>query len=491
MASSGGYYDKWKRGGGSPRFDPSGEMMRLYDDRINACQDNVDQLASRVSVCEDRTEASAKLAQLTQNLTEQKFDELGGGIHELRQRNKRHDELLKKLIMDVDDIAQSRHDDDLESAFTLKWQRSNEAVASLQDSTRRYFSQHDALAGEVADIRSDFDRRMADFQSEVRSELQQLAMQLTRGMTEVHQDVASLREQVREEARAIRTHCEARIDQHKAPQTSPDAEAFRSNVVANVNALQQHCRTIDEQFAEHRNQLRNVTHRCDERFSEVESKVAHGDHRLQSLRNEFGEHVSAYREHLQQQTQRSQETAGVIQQLIEMTETGRVAVSSEINSVKDWALRNMQRLRKRAEQALHDVRLLKEEHAVLAVQVERTTSVSDKQHQVMTELLTQQTEKANILSRMVDKEIETRRNRTPSPHRRGLSSERTTSRWDRDRDRDREQRDEELADRLRSTRLTSPPRPSRARSATIDVPIRTKTHTTTVRSTLMPDYLEK
>eukprot|EP01059_Diplonema_ambulator_P011202 TRINITY_DN21166_c0_g1_i1.p1 TRINITY_DN21166_c0_g1~~TRINITY_DN21166_c0_g1_i1.p1 ORF type:complete len:494 (+),score=153.59 TRINITY_DN21166_c0_g1_i1:22-1482(+) len=412
---SGSYYERWKRSGGletqttehaavHSRDEGHNQMERLrsIDERLQGCQGIVNQLVGRVGECEHRTEASTKLAQLTQHLTEQTTEESSEALQELRSKCLRQEEVMKKLITDFDALRQVQ-EINVSRAHSNNNQFVHEQILKVQN---RYKEQ---LVSEVQQLRSEMDAKLQAIATETSNEVKMVATQLSNAMTDLHNDMASLKDYIKEEVRAVKLHCDNKIDVLTGKGTHNesvmnDMNAFQSSVIANVNTLQQHCRKLDEQFAEQRVRVRNMGN-LDDKVTELDKKILDIDR----LKTDFGEHVTAFKSHLQKQTNRANDTAAAIQQLIEMTDTSRAAISSEITGVKDWAMRCLQKLRKRTEQAMHEARLLKGEYTALATQVGRTHASNERQQQVMNELLTQQTEKAALLGKMVDREIDLKR----------------------------------------------------------------------------------
>ncbi|KAJ9471504.1 hypothetical protein DIPPA_26213 [Diplonema papillatum] len=458
------YYDKWKQslpahdaapaaGQSSARsfdamVDGQVDALRTMESRLHSCQSMLNQLTGRVGEVEQKTEASTRLVQLTQHMTEQTNEESSTIVDELKARHRRQEDVIKKLITDVERLS-TRANETRNSIVS-----ESHAVDDMEARLTQRFN--DQLQMEAHRLQSESERRMQLAEQDVKNDMTQLATKLTKGMTELHGDMEELAAYVKEEAKAARAHAaqqaadlrsefdemlethrrevdqgarqhrkdpsadpaaqpllaqvEAMVAQARAQKESAQAlvdqnkherDAFEKSVASNLSSVLQHLRRLDEQVAEHA-----VQHRRHAKTGEKLETLQKCAGEVENLKAGFSDHVATFKAHLQRQSQRAVETAAAIQQLIEMTDTSRAAVSSEIAAVKDWAVRCLQRLRKKIELAAQQVRVVKDGCASVEGQVSRFHASSERNQQLLSELLTQQAQKAAVLGHIVDHELD-------------------------------------------------------------------------------------
>eukprot|EP01061_Rhynchopus_euleeides_P023508 TRINITY_DN38255_c0_g1_i1.p1 TRINITY_DN38255_c0_g1~~TRINITY_DN38255_c0_g1_i1.p1 ORF type:complete len:481 (+),score=170.70 TRINITY_DN38255_c0_g1_i1:77-1519(+) len=414
---SSGYYDKWRKGSGSApsegyktAVDGQVERLRYMEERLQGCQSVIDRLVSRVGECESRAEASSRLAQLTQQVAEQSTEESGEAFQELQARSRRQEEVIKKLINEVDTLHAVRDTERDRSLHSKPSQAQLETLLhSKMEDMRRSLSEQ--MREQMDELRADYDHRLLRVTKDTQADVRKAATQLSKAMEDLHTDMNALKDFVKDEVKAVRHYCDSRIkviDEQdrragKSHEEMSDFATFQSSVVSNVVALQQHCRKLEGQVAEHTTLLKHA--------SGVDERIDHHDQRfleLDRLKADFGEHVGVFKGHLQKQTKRASDTSTAIQQLIEMTDASRAAITTEIMGVKEWAMRCLQRLRKRTEHALQDSRIARDEVLEVAAKLNRTESARERTA-ALGDLLSQQTEK--VLLDVVDKEAHAFRDR--------------------------------------------------------------------------------
>eukprot|EP01060_Flectonema_neradi_P022012 TRINITY_DN3017_c4_g1_i1.p1 TRINITY_DN3017_c4_g1~~TRINITY_DN3017_c4_g1_i1.p1 ORF type:complete len:453 (+),score=84.26 TRINITY_DN3017_c4_g1_i1:55-1413(+) len=367
-----GYLDKWKQP--YPRQEHGSinaevERLREVEQRIQRCQGTVDKLSGRVGDCEHRTDASTKLVQLTQQYSEKSAEESANVL-------RKQEDLIRKLASEVEDLSIHR-------SMNITAAPSNSNISQLRQEI--------------------LDEVKTEIKVAVQQELKHVTSQITKSMMDIHNDMQALRTYISNEIRNVTTYCDTKIDSISSnsnnQQQDRDYEVFQNSVISNVNALQQHCRALDEKVAETKSAFKEM---------KLDEKLSH----FATLKADFAAHVQTQKDTLERQGIRAADTSAAIQQLVEMTETCRATMSTEISSVKDWALRCLQRLRKRTETAVHQSRLLKDDMSALKIAIGQSNAQQERQHHVMSELINHQTGKAAVLGDIIDREIASKRTQT-------------------------------------------------------------------------------
>ena len=104
-------------------------------------------------------------------------------------------------------------------------------------------------------------------------------------------------------------------------------------------------------------------------------------------------------------TAKMEETTASVQELVTLHEQTRTALSSEMEGTKQWAARNMQRLKKHLDVINSELLALKETSTNVVSQVDRLRSATTDEREKLHLLLQQKTKEADVLTKMVDSEI--------------------------------------------------------------------------------------
>eukprot|EP01065_Artemidia_motanka_P032737 TRINITY_DN39720_c0_g1_i1.p1 TRINITY_DN39720_c0_g1~~TRINITY_DN39720_c0_g1_i1.p1 ORF type:complete len:498 (+),score=222.79 TRINITY_DN39720_c0_g1_i1:62-1495(+) len=421
MAGCGGYTDMWRRQAAAEmahadRAEWQIERVVALEEQVADQQRSIDRLSDGVADCSDRAEAAARLAELQhmqlqplQRIAEQRDGDLrahGGLRDELRAaaaRSQRHDELIAALREEVAALAavpqQLSTLHDTIAAAQREQARCHEGVQAVKDEHRRVLqqlhdSQRDPRAGD-------------DVQQEVRGSVAALTAQMAHS-------VDALRAQMKDEISRVQAKCDARVEaaeqraQHAVQEARAATEELRElrQVVQLRQAEIAQQRRSDTERASLADSVRGVV-------EEVAARVADCERQISVLRTDLAEHVAVYRSHLHQQTAASEETANAVQRMLSSVEDSRREIAGDLSGVRDWAARNMQRLKKRVELTAQELRQVQDGCSALSEAQSKQAETAEREQRLLRELLRQQTEKAGLLAEMVDRHVDGRRSQSP------------------------------------------------------------------------------
>jgi hypothetical protein len=138
---------------------------------------------------------------------------------------------------------------------------------------------------------------------------------------------------------------------------------------------------------------------------EVSNRVRNCEEQVANTEASFHEFIAAFKEHTNHQASKMEDTAGSMKELMELHDETRNLVATEIESTKQWATRNMLRLKKHLDNVNVDVGAIKDAHRDLHLVVERLKVAQNDEHLRLADLVSQRTKEADALANMVDREI--------------------------------------------------------------------------------------
>lgn len=145
--------------------------------------------------------------------------------------------------------------------------------------------------------------------------------------------------------------------------------------------------------------------RLEEELKDLASRVKHAEEHSSNIEGSFQEFIGAFKEHTGHQAARMEETAVHMRELMELHDETRNVVAAELETTKQWATRNMTRLKKHIDNTNVDVTALKDAHRDVHQMVERMRLAQSDERNRLADLVEQRTREAAALSDMVDREI--------------------------------------------------------------------------------------
>ena len=158
----------------------------------------------------------------------------------------------------------------------------------------------------------------------------------------------------------------------------------------------------------------------------VASRLDNTDHRCQNVDSALSEFMRAYKDNVHSTSSQYAELASMVKELAETQEGTRSSLTSEIQTMKEWATRNLTRLKKHVELISSDLTALQDSHVETTTKLEKVRQQAENEQEKLLALLQQKSREATLLTEIVDKEIQSIHSITQQ-HRVGLGNKLATS----------------------------------------------------------------
>eukprot|EP00756_Hemistasia_phaeocysticola_P005492 Hpha_TRINITY_DN13349_c0_g3::TRINITY_DN13349_c0_g3_i1::g.95190::m.95190 len=425
MSMSGGYTDMWRRrtldhsDSGAERTlewgSTQNERVRVLEERMEHQQRAIDRLADGVADSADRADAATKLAELHQTqmqpllqrlVEHREADTRATGIlrDELRTvsgRAQRQDEVVAGLREELAAFSGLSKQHEALRELVLSTQREQEGLGATLQGARE---EHRRLLQQIGDFRRE-PQRLAE-------EIQEMRAASASTAEEVGVVVERLRGEMRDELQRIQARCDARIEAAERRALQAAQEAHRATEeLREVRAALQRVADGEQQRRKRDAERGSLGESVRGAIEDIAQRMAGLERDHCAFRADYAEQVTKHKAHLAQQTVAGEETAAALQRVITGAEESRKEIATDLSGVRDWAARNMQRLKKRIEIAAQDLQQVRDQCGSLSDSQGRHAAAADREQRMLRELLRQQTDKASLLADMVDRHVDTRRDR--------------------------------------------------------------------------------
>eukprot|EP00758_Cryptobia_borreli_P000540 Tbor_TRINITY_DN1193_c0_g1::TRINITY_DN1193_c0_g1_i1::g.15575::m.15575 len=149
------------------------------------------------------------------------------------------------------------------------------------------------------------------------------------------------------------------------------------------------------------------------------SRVEATEQRCSGIDDALREFMSAYKDSARSIASQHAEVAHTLKDVAESHETTRQTLMTELQGIKEWATRNLTRLKKHVDMLHSDLTALQESHVETSTQLMKVQNQTENEHEKLLALLQQKSREANLLTDIVDKEIQSI-NTITQQHRAGL-----------------------------------------------------------------------
>jgi predicted HTH domain antitoxin len=355
--------------------------------------DRTDALALQVETFEDKIINLTKLVKLSQALQDEKEAELRKQNHELKARLKRQEQITAKLSSDFD---------------TFKSQVTVMIREVVTSTTNPIVEELQAFARASQDGLAEGERRLED----TKTFLSETLMRDTEALVtrRLHQMQETTLNTVQQQS----TRNEAQVEQLEKRLESMDAHRLpelRRGLEERVNSVVQLAK--ESITADYKSNLHLHLDRIREEL--LESSTVHDNAKLRlvnlerqasSLDAAFTDFLTTFKESTKLQSDRNDELAAAAKEFSALHEQTRTVVETELETTKQWATRNLHRLKKHIDVINSDLLALRESHVDTTSQLQRVKCHADAEHEKLLALLQQKSREANILTEIVDKEIQ-------------------------------------------------------------------------------------
>ena len=377
----------------------------------------------QVQALEDKVMNLAKMLKLSQTLADEREGELKSSNRELRQRVQRLEDANGRLLQLLDEANEKwqAEMDGMKAAVPAMIQAAVESplVIVAAGSSNNNAGGNTSRGGkqqpgdQAVTLQEAF-RALEKAQEESRQ-------------AAVLEAVAAVDESVdgKLQAEAQRTSAALRDVQHKCGQDilevsrtaerAANLDSVRKVVEDRVavagtgmrDGIMTEVRTLVKasQDASREDAARILAH-ADTDTTELRNKVLAVEQKSGSIDAAFYEFLGSFQDHTRTQASKAEETAQSMREMMELHEQTRSVVASELETTKQWAARNMHRLKKHLDLTNTDVAALRDSVVEHRSVLEKLKVSQDDEQERLRALLAQKSKEAAVLSGMVDREIQ-------------------------------------------------------------------------------------
>ncbi len=341
----------------------------------------IDSLQLQMATFEDKVLNLTKLLKLSQTLAEEKENDLRKENHEVKVRLRRQEQMNAKLMADMKEL-QSR---------IPEWLREG-----MQTTSGELQGELSEIGKAVRDTTRAVDLKLADAKEEL---LKRTDDRLIAKLAELKSEsIDQLRMTSRDHHTAIEA-MQARFDVLE----KQTLEQFRSQLEDRVGFVTNVMK--DAIMTEVRNCVRAVDADVHEELERLRAGLDKVENRCATIEATLSEFMKSYKDNVLAQSARMEETAAGVKELVALQDQTRVVVGGELERTKEWATRNMHRLKKHIDTLNADIQALKEAQIDTTAAVDRLKHQHTDEKERLAALLATRTQEAARLTEMVDKEI--------------------------------------------------------------------------------------
>lgn len=355
--------------------------------------DRTDALSLQVETFEDKIVNLTKLVKLSQALQDEKESDLRKQNHELKSRLKRQEQITAKLTSDYE-LLKSQVNTMIRDAILGA---TNPIVDDLQTYAR---ASQEGLMEQERRLKETREHLAEQLTSNVENMLSKRLSHLQESTINVVQQQSARQEaQIEQIEKRIET-----LDNHRL------AELRRSFEDRLVSAIQL---SRDGILAETKTNFHIHLDKVREDLGQLQSNQDQHKVRLTSLERQatvldsaLSDFLSTFKDSTKMHSDKTDEIAASVKEFMSLHEQTRSVVESELEGTKQWATRNLHRLKKHIDVINSDLLALRESHVETTSQLQRVKCQAESEHEKLLQLLQQKSREANILTEIVDKEIQ-------------------------------------------------------------------------------------
>jgi hypothetical protein len=397
---------------------------------VQAFVDRTDNLNLQVQTVEDKLLNLTKLLKVAQDIADEQCQSLAEQVTEVR-----------KSIDSILD-AEGRTKSEISELRSLVPQIVREAVAAAKSDMR---VEIDAVKATVQQLEKQQIVMRSDLLSGFSASAENIVVARIHQESERHANaLRELQAKFTADINNVERDFSARLTDRKSffesemrnRRGSDDVsiETIRRIVEERLSATQSQARELHQlelrqallsaQSATRDDYTKAIQHLEDE-VRDLASRVKTVEEHNVTIEGSFHEFIGAFKEHTAHQAARMEETSVSMKELMELHDETRSVVAAELETTKQWATRNMTRLKKHIDNTNVDIGAVKDAHRDLHHLVERLRSSQVDERSKLADLVEQRTREAAALSDMVDREISSVQNiaRTYRTSARGRSAD--------------------------------------------------------------------
>jgi len=370
--------------------------------------DRTESLAFHIDTFDDKMTNLTKLVKLSQSLQEEKDVDLRKQNQELKSRLKRQEQLTAKLSSEVEDLK-GRLDEVIRAAIVSATNPILDDIASCMKAVQET---NVSLERRITECRREQKLDMSDFlEKSVNARFAQLQEGSLERLHQHSSRLAVTMEGIEKRIDLVEGSKFNELRRHVDEASTSAMALSREKVLSEVKGL---LKVQSESFKDDLSAQRSSHELTQTRLAGVERQS-------NSLDRAFTEFVSSFQESSRNHTAKAEEISHSVKEFMNLHEHTRSVVSTELENTKQWATRNLHRLKKHIDVIHADLTAIRESQVELSAQVQRVKCHAESEHEKLTTLLQQKSREANVLAELVDKEIQSIHQITQQ-HRAGIHS---------------------------------------------------------------------
>ena len=376
-----------------PSIDGNVDRVLKGTNHVQQFVDQTHSLTVQVETFEDKMSNLTKLVKLSQTLQDEKETEFRKQNHDLKSRLKRQEQISLKLQKDLDDVRSTVPiliRDAIAASTTPIVQDVASVVKALQDTHLTFErklneSRRDVIESLTKHVEAFVSGRLTHLQDGPLSRIGDSCEKLLGELHGVQQRVDGLEHSKIPE---VRKALEERVHSTNALTKETIMADVKNCVRGQHETTTQAVHTL----------VQNI-HQLDVRLVSCEKGGVSFEKTLSELTN-------AFRDSATSSARKNEEVGTSIKEFVTIHEQTRTAVTTELQQTKEWAIRNVTRLKKHVDVINSELVSLRESHIETSTSLQQVKCRAEAEHEKLLLLLQQKSREANILTEIVDKEIQ-------------------------------------------------------------------------------------
>lgn len=355
--------------------------------------DRTDVLSQQVDTFDDKILNLTKLVKLSQSLQDEKESDLRKQNHELKARLKRQEHVSAKLGEDME---------------ALKAQMQSAIRDAVLTATTPILQDISSITKALQETHTMFDRRLAEAKSDVKETL------TTQFESMMHHRISLLQEtSIERVSQSVARHdfafdsIEKKLDQLDSVRLVELRRSVDERIVSSCqmarDAVTSEMKAIVK--THHENYREDITQQV-QILEQTNGRVAQLERQSVTIDAALTEFIATFKDSTKVHSAKTDDIASSVQEFMALHEQTRNVVATELEGTKQWATRNLHRLKKHIDVINADLAAFRDSHVELSSQMQKVKCHAEAEHDKLTILLQQKSREANLLTEIVDKEIQ-------------------------------------------------------------------------------------
>ncbi len=371
------------------------QVERIVRGTYNVQQfvDRTDTIAHQVDTFEDKILNLTKLVKLSQSLQDEKEADLRKQNHELRTRLKRQEQVSIKLAQDLEDLKGSMAATIREAVLSA----TQPIIQDVSSLTKALQETHSLFERRLAESRHDVKESMtAHFEATLHTRFSQLNETSIERLSQVSTKQAFAIDSLEKRLDGLEGVRLAELRRTVEGHVASSCQMARESAVSEARAI---IKTYHESVKE------DLTTQ-QEKVDDSSARLLQLERQSSTLDTALTEFIATFKDSTRVHAAKTDEISNSVREFMALHEQTRNVVASELEGTKQWATRNLHRLKKHIDVINADLAAFRDSHVELSSQLQKVKCHAEAEHDKLTVLLQQKSREASALTEIVDKEIQ-------------------------------------------------------------------------------------